>query len=369
MSVSGLEEEKVLKHTGTSSRVGELQTMRLSSPLAMDRAKEWMTTCFDRHNKCRTAPERQLPLPSRVLDIGSGTGNLRLVETNRVPARYVALSYCWGGVQSSLTLQSNLAQQLERIDLGKLSPSIRDAVEVTSKLGVQYLWVDALCIIQDSAEDKILEINKMDEYYKNASVTIVAAAAKAARDGFLNPDNVKFCETPIKSMSGGEIVATITHTIRVDEGKPDDDFAGLRLRDEMVETKVKMPISARGWTMQEKVLSQRKLIFAVNQLEWHCSSGSASYSMMSPESSAGSVWTTTEAPEMDPPEIDFCAPTGYRPSSATLLRSWWSMVEDYTSRQLGVADDKLPAISAIAKVFHQATRTLRACGVANCLLS
>ena len=68
-----------------------------------------------------------------------------------------------------------------------LPATIQDAIIVTRKLGLRYLWVDALCIFQDSTSDKDAEIAKMDQIYQNARLTISAASAEKCQDGFLAP--------------------------------------------------------------------------------------------------------------------------------------------------------------------------------------
>ncbi|KAF8854001.1 hypothetical protein BDZ45DRAFT_551941, partial [Acephala macrosclerotiorum] len=96
-----------------------------------------------------------------------------------------SLSYCWGGPQTITATKLTLHSHTESIPLQACSQSIKDAVAVARGLHIQYLWVDALCIIQDATSDKLYEIERMGRIYKNAPVTISAANSPSATYGFL----------------------------------------------------------------------------------------------------------------------------------------------------------------------------------------
>lgn len=100
--------------------------------------------------------------------------------------RYTALSYCWGGPQEFRTTKKDLAARIEGFQLDNLPHALQDAVIVTRELGISYLWVDSMCIVQDDVEDKFREISGMRHIYKEAVLTISASNSKAANDGFLH---------------------------------------------------------------------------------------------------------------------------------------------------------------------------------------
>ncbi|KAK1952066.1 HET-domain-containing protein, partial [Colletotrichum sublineola] len=142
---------------------------------------------------------------------------------------FAALSYCWGGNQTVKCETSTLAEFTQDIPFEKLPRTIQDAVEVCSQLGVQYIWVDALCIIQNEGNDeKILEIAKMPYIYGQASFTIMASRAETAWEGFLQD------REPFTNCTGHE------------------------------------PIDERGWTFQERLLSLRIVEFGSRQTRWSC---------------------------------------------------------------------------------------------------
>jgi len=139
------------------------------------------------------------PLPTRVLDLGcfvdaqasTSAADVRLFE----PAvgqcgRYVALSYCWGGYAECRTLKANLAERLERIQLCLLPKLFAHAVKVTRGLGIRYLWIDALCIIQDDVEDWRREATTMSEVYWNAVCRLAVTDSKRPTEGFFPPSPI-----------------------------------------------------------------------------------------------------------------------------------------------------------------------------------
>ncbi|KAF4631841.1 hypothetical protein G7Y89_g6293 [Cudoniella acicularis] len=150
-------------------------------------ANSWVGQCFQNHKICGSQSSNA-PLPTRVLDIGTpDCDKVRLYATGGQSGKYVALSYCWGQKQLQRTTTENLAANFDSIDFEALSPTIKDAITVTRSLELRYIWIDALCIIQDSAEDKMKELANMANVYENASITLVAASATGADEEFLKP--------------------------------------------------------------------------------------------------------------------------------------------------------------------------------------
>ncbi|CZR54151.1 uncharacterized protein PAC_04034 [Phialocephala subalpina] len=99
---------------------------------------------------------------------------------------YGALSYCWGYCQNFTTTKASLPNYILSIDFNALPRTLKDAVTTTRNLGLRYLWVDALCIVQDDREDKDAEITRMGNVYQNAIITIVAANSPGVECGFLD---------------------------------------------------------------------------------------------------------------------------------------------------------------------------------------
>lgn len=155
--------------------------------------KEVLAKCEQSHDDCK--PSGPVPLPTRVLRImpqrsSSPRVHLYVSPEVGVLGRYACLSYCWGRRSSQpveLTKDNMQNLQTNGLDVNTLPLTLKDAVLTTQCLGLQYLWIDALCIIQDDEEDKKREIARMGSIYSNCTVCIAAATGKSVRDGFLKP--------------------------------------------------------------------------------------------------------------------------------------------------------------------------------------
>jgi hypothetical protein len=148
-------------------------------------AKFWLDDCLTNHD-CGCGPVSDPPLPSRVIDVLGLDGQWEpvLLETNGIRAKYAALSYRWGKCKLFRTTRANYAEHCLLIRLRKLPTTFKDAIFMTKALGLRYLWIDALCIVQDSAEDCQRELGSMAQIYANSTVTIAAVGATSADSGF-----------------------------------------------------------------------------------------------------------------------------------------------------------------------------------------
>ena len=189
----------------------------------------------------------------------SETISLRLRQTEelgRVP--FAALTYCWGGEQPMKCLSSNILSYGTAIPFEKQLPTIKDAAKVCQRIGLQYLWIDALCIIQHDSNDKTVEIAKMTSIYGSATVIIAAARSSSTTEGFLGERFPGPREGAIVSYRciDGEL-GSIT-LVKLDDDEDSDWY-------EPVE-----PIDQRGCTLQERLLSTRIIEFGSWQTRWIC---------------------------------------------------------------------------------------------------
>ena len=158
---------------------------KLDDPQSFDKIVSWIARCDGYHEKCEQSaiPE----LPSRVLFVSSASdvSHLRLhINAGGDRARYVALSHCWGD-RSTVpeTTQGVVDQFTQNVPLNVLSKNSQDAIRITQRLGYQYLWIDALYIIQDSAEDWAAEAAKMWKVYGGADLTIAIGSSRDGKGG------------------------------------------------------------------------------------------------------------------------------------------------------------------------------------------
>jgi hypothetical protein len=252
--------------------------------------------------------------------------------------QYAALSYCWGGEQESKTVDARLEERCKGFPLAELSKTIQDAVVTTRRLGLRYLWVDAICIIQDNEADRERELPRMDQIYSGASITIVAARAGKAVDGFLQHRDVIKCYGTVcrvkyrrSSEGNGEVGSGFLSANPLD----------IRYND---------PIDSRGWTFQERSRSFRTLRFGSKQTVWECPGdlkvdGGENFV---DKSSSECLFTGTVTDSLYPYHLN---DPSHKEDLNLVFQAWQDLVEEYSNRALGQRMDRLPAFAAIAKAF------------------
>ncbi len=219
----------------------------------------WISSCDDTH-ECY--PQDLAFFPTRVVDVGSnGSPTVRLLcETGDLggTTKYLALSHRWGSPGQHRTFRTTKADVQGRkerlIEVSDLPKTFRDAICVTRNLGVPYLWIDSLCIIQNDAEDWNRESKRMEQVFSSAYCTIAAVCASGTDDGFLKAHPERQCVTMRAPIS-----SALYHVCEAI-----DDFGQHVDQSEL---------SRRGWVLQERTLSRRTIYFTENQSYWECGRG------------------------------------------------------------------------------------------------
>ncbi|EIW58192.1 HET-domain-containing protein, partial [Trametes versicolor FP-101664 SS1] len=264
---------------------------------------------------------------------------------------YLALSYVWGGDQIHKTTKSNIFTYEQGIPPSLLPATIRDAIRVTHMLGFRLLWVDSLCIIQDSEEDKLHEIGHMHNIYRYAHLTIMAGSAEGASKGFLHrrppPEHdiaLPFIFLPhhltsvwcwdgslvTQSQVGQVYFASISST-----RKSYNDELGR--------------MATRAWCLQEYLLSPRTLLFTPRTVLSRCLTATQAVGNDSPCFIVDDLQLPKTLFLRDPPVAE--------PGSKEwkdMRTAWMKVVEDYSGRTVGVESDKLVACAAVAEQFRRA---------------
>ncbi|KAL8966375.1 MAG: hypothetical protein Q9183_003397 [Haloplaca sp. 2 TL-2023] len=280
----------------------------------------------------------------RVLDVsGSGNaGRVKLLETlDRPCGRYIALSYCWGKTPSIRLVEAARNDFMGGIAIEKLPQTLRDAVRVTRALDIRYLWIDALCICQDSEADKQMQIPYMNEYYRGAVAVISASGAADVHAGFLRPEETKsslLARVEAHTVAHHPQFGPVPH--RIPCSIPEDD--GLVLF--TVDTKPRLydydkePINKRGWTLQESALARRLLTFP--------STGGIIMRCLDGNKLAGEIFSN---PFHEDPAFVYLDSRDRSPrGEAELFQHWTQIVQDYSRRRLSYRGDILVAIGALA---------------------
>jgi Heterokaryon incompatibility protein (HET) len=326
-------------------------------------AQKWIRECRDRHDICHsTFPEpnsESARLPTRLLDIGkSSDSHVRLVSSTGLPhdTNYMTLSHCWGELSSFLLTKDTLPSFMSQINTAELSPTFSNAIQVTRELDIQYLWIDALCIIQDSEDDWRRECATMHEVYSNSYCTIAAATSKNSEGGlFYKRDPL--AATPCKVQCSWNVNQSESFMCYDDKPWINVEFGSLY---------------SRAWVLQERLLSPCMLLFADDQVYWECSELIASESCPSGLPSVlrllKSTWSSA-LHSLPPPSEPLILAAKAEPSSRKssiagdsrvpmrLMEAWDRIVFAYSCGKLTFESDKLIAFSGLA---HQFSKVLNA---------
>ncbi|KAI9643121.1 hypothetical protein NHQ30_008856 [Ciborinia camelliae] len=227
-----------------------------SSVIELHRA--WLEDCNTNHGDvCALKDDKTHVLPTRLISVAHPS-KLKIIVTADIPhdplsgrIRYVALSHKWGDMPAeAVTRRENLAQRKKKFLTQELPLSFKNAINLTIALGCTYLWIDALCILQDDDGDFAEEADKMQTTFSGAYCVLAACSAQNARDGFLKyRDPIQ----PEWLKIGNFFLSSVTN-----------DF---------VRDVLHSPLNRRGWVLQERALARRTIYFTENQTYWECGDG------------------------------------------------------------------------------------------------
>lgn len=284
----------------------------------------WIHGCLEMHPECRETIsgfqlDESIPpeLPARVIDVGlrndssdrTAADIVRIIETQGLRSRYIALSHCWGppSKRPTMTTSNNLSSHMNGLPLSSLPRCFQDAVKVCRNLGICYLWIDSLCILQDNREDWLLHSSQMGRVYEHATLTIAASHTPDTyspmlwnRGDLLPIVQVLDFLPYTKSQSPQKI--KIFATPKFDDIPSTFPEYGALVK--------------RAWATQEWLLSRRMVFYAATQMIWSCK-----------------IITQRE--------------TGEKCFNHARNPRWKTIVELYSERLLSVSSDKLIALEGL----------------------
>ncbi|KAK1832053.1 heterokaryon incompatibility protein-domain-containing protein [Podospora conica] len=287
-----------LTPTQTSFLTHRLQTC-LTSPL----------------HPCTPPPPLPSSLPARLLHIQPPL--ITLTPHPGTPTPYTALSYSWGppsllAARPPLTAtRTTLPALTAGIPIASLPLTLRQAVELSvSVLDIPHIWIDSMCIIQDSPRDWETEAAKMGEVYRQAAVTIIAAGSTSCHSGFLPGGRGSEFEIPV-----GDVVV---------KGRP-ASWSGYHKGGYTMDGD---PVDKRGWTYQEELLASRHVKVTGDDVQWRCGAGGDCLCGEGPMRTVVTQWGNNWEFE---------------------LSRWSLVVLSFSKREFTVEGDRLVALAGVAR--------------------
>lgn len=372
---------------------------------AFRKIRAWAAECEQDHPYCDiyssfghlhglrgTLPRRLIRVPRdgdavHLTDVPCGSSD--------TVTKYVALSYCWGKGSGSRLSCENKTAWYTLMPARELLKVHRDTIRIARNLGIQFVWIDALCIVQDDPSEKETEIARMASIYANAYITVSASASHDGAEGCHTcpKPNQKIEITDMHGVSSTVWAReTISHAM-FDYGLEDFSVAVRSLtKSRTLKALEQYPIMKRGWTFQERTLSPRILHYSTHELIWEC------LGHISCECGTLSRWVACRALKDRrfaaglPPDIetrsgsterarslikrmvlpqdstrtipgvlrnDFAVLTELGPQFKKLIPDvtwqelWRELASQYSARQLTYASDALEAVSGLAKVWSE----------------
>jgi len=296
---------------------------------------QWLTDCIQNHPDCRSSSSQPW-LPTRLLDLGHPSSQVppKLIITQEnisfqglkssldehITPPYITLSYCWGQHPPFRLLKSNVLAMKEGIAMEHLPKTILHAVWVAKSLSVRFLWIDCLCILQDSEEDWLKESALMAKVYGMAHCNIAATGATDSNEGlFFKREPKNFHPSRLTVRWGG---------------LPQMQYLVVENSDGWSDRFEHYPLNRRAWVLQERFLSTRILHFTLEELIWECRKHAVSESF--PHGLPNHIQ-----------EYHSLRNQVLNPSSAA-YSSWSEVVRLYSQGKLTFPSDKLVAISGMA---------------------
>ncbi|KAF4437819.1 HET-domain-containing protein [Fusarium austroafricanum] len=301
---------------------------------SLDRIKTYIKICAQNHNghhsECQYTG--QISAPLRLLNI-KDTETVRIEETDGENLQYAILSYCWGPAKSvfdSRTVMANLDGRMAGFPASSLPKTLQDSIILANHLGATHIWIDALCIVQDSGE-WIYESQKMLRYYEMASFTLVPIDSSGAEQGFLQKRPGWVSNIIAWPNSFNHLRFYFPSYKKLRENGP----------------ATSSPWASRGWTFQERLLSSKLIFIGQDEVVFRCRAGYGRHTSKQPITieSLGSYFLPLSNSHVEQSNewnnVDM------------ILIKWYQLVGEYSTRSLTKQSDKLIALSGVATKIGQ----------------
>ncbi|KAK1749469.1 HET-domain-containing protein [Echria macrotheca] len=340
-------------------------------------ARSWLADCTSNHPRCTKGLHRspQNYLPTRLLDTNPDERDptrLRLcLGCDLEPSEpYLTLSHCWGTTPTKKLTSDNIEALKGGFRFEELPLTFQHAVLIARELGVRYLWIDSLCIIQNSISDWEVESATMGRVYSHSLCTISALHSSSSESGCFasrDPQTARPCR-----ILGDETAGLYVHNYS-------PEMAEWRFSGDDATTG---HLHKRAWVVQERLLSPRTLHYGSREISWECVTGDKSEAWprgiqwdwkdnelyrrpkemfssileFNDKSKLGSYHGAPVGPgDLETSELQDDGAEKFTAPTYIFQKTYGSIIQMYTSCSLTFAKDKLTAISGIIQLIEQSS--------------
>ena len=285
-------------------------------------------------------------LPTRLVDIDANSPRVVNSSDLEPSTAYLTLSHCWGDANFLKLTSNNISELMSGLPSQELSQTHRDSLSVTRRLGYRFIWIDSLCIIQDSVEDWRAESKRMASIYGNSTCNIAAKGATSHAGCFVrrNPLILRPCQLnhptdPARGIYAHPYVTAGYHSFN------------------SYNYSTNAPLLDRAWVQQERLLAPRLLYFGGQEIHWECCTLQASetwpFGPPSTEHGFDQVFPLKAAFESElRPFVEWSNDDLY----AFIYELWRNgIVKEYTAAKLTFEKDRLAAFAGIVSVIQART--------------
>ncbi|KAL6692965.1 heterokaryon incompatibility domain-containing protein [Trichoderma pleuroticola] len=312
---------------------------------------EWISECDCHHTRCIEKPTVR---PRRLLDLSDVENSkvVRLIETSTsvdIDVRYSTLSHCWGPSTSEpplKTTSTNLNNHYKGIPIENLNLNFRDAIFISVKLGLRYLWIDSLCIIQDDHGDWEMEAAKMADIYRQSYINLAASAAHDAHGGIIDLSSLHISRRTTTTVVRHSLASPAPVS---SAGEFYEEFmirpTTLKEESRKLLSRSSSPYFARGWVLQEVALAPRTVYFTTDQMMWQCrhlfESEDGTWSSSGGIPALSYAYSTSEV-------FDFTI-------KQKAFSIWQVWLKSYVTRELSYPSDVSAAAAGLINYYQSAT--------------
>ncbi|KAI0103200.1 heterokaryon incompatibility protein-domain-containing protein [Nemania sp. FL0031] len=290
----------------------------------LEHLKEWMNVCSENHKCC---PTEDPILPTRLLQVTED--KIRVVNTEGKRGRYTTLSHKWGMNEEFRLTQFSMDFMTDTIPWDVIPKTYQESIEVTRRLGIEYIWIDSLCIIQDDTEDWRKEAGMMKSVYGNSYLNIAAVQAVDSY-GSLFASSDLGVQCPAQTVPQQP-------TIHI---RPQPHMTHRHFGSNYYDVGTN-PLLQRGWVLQERILSPRVVYYDTNELKWECKAAV--------DCQCGGMTVISNF------KLDYHRSVGHH-NETPLPYQWMRISERYSTLKFTYNSDRLVALAGIAEQGLQSGR-------------